>query len=82
MEILMMMDDKKKKKKILCKSSCTGDIARKRESAAIWNLKPEWSGCTTGSREVPGERKPVTRDDDDDDDDNSNNDGSRNANIL
>jgi hypothetical protein len=44
-------------------------------------LKPEWSGCTTGSREVPGERKPVTRDDDDDDD-NSNNDGSRNANIL
>jgi hypothetical protein len=36
MEILMMMDDKKKKKKkILCKSSCTGDIARKRESAAI-----------------------------------------------
>jgi hypothetical protein len=26
-------------------------------------------GCTIGSREVPGERKPVIRDDDDDDDD-------------
>jgi hypothetical protein len=27
-------------------------------------------GCTTGSREeVPGERKPMIRDDDDDDDD-------------
>jgi len=24
--------------------------------------------CTIGSREVPGERKPVIRDDDDDDD--------------
>jgi hypothetical protein len=34
-------------------------------------------GCTIGSREVPGERKPVIRDDDDDDikannDDNNN----------
>jgi hypothetical protein len=28
-------------------------------------------GCTTGSREVPGERKPVIRDDDDDDDDDT-----------
>jgi hypothetical protein len=26
-------------------------------------------GCITGSRQVPGERKPVVRDDDDDDDD-------------
>jgi hypothetical protein len=30
-------------------------------------------GCTIGSREVPGERKPVIRDDDDDDDDDNNN---------
>jgi hypothetical protein len=29
-------------------------------------------GCTTGSREVPGEMKPVIRDDDDDDDDDDN----------
>jgi hypothetical protein len=30
-------------------------------------MKPEWWGCTTGSRgEVPGERKLVIRDDDDD----------------
>jgi hypothetical protein len=28
------------------------------------NWKPEWGGCTTGSREVPGEMKPVIRDDD------------------
>jgi hypothetical protein len=31
-------------------------------------LKPEWWGCTIGSRrEVPGERKPVIKVDDDDD---------------
>jgi len=29
--------------------------------------------CAIGSREVPGERKPVIRDDDDDDDKNNNN---------
>jgi hypothetical protein len=32
-------------------------------------------GCTIGSREVPGERKPVIADDDDDDDDNDDDDG-------
>jgi hypothetical protein len=36
-------------------------------------LKTEWWGYTTGSREVPGERKPVIIDDDDDDDDGNNN---------
>jgi hypothetical protein len=29
-------------------------------------------GCTIGSREVPGERKPVIRDDEDDYDDINN----------
>jgi hypothetical protein len=29
-------------------------------------------GCTTGSREVPGERKPAIKNDDDDDDNNNN----------
>jgi hypothetical protein len=28
-------------------------------------------GCTISSREVPGEKKPVLRDDDDDDDDDT-----------
>jgi len=37
-------------------------------------LELELGGCTTGSRgEVPGERKPVTRDDDDGDDDDNDN---------
>jgi hypothetical protein len=31
-------------------------------------------GCTIGSREVPGERKPVIRDDDDDDHHHHHND--------
>jgi hypothetical protein len=51
-------------------NSCTRDIAHNKESATVWNLKPEWWG------EVPEERKPVIRsvdgDDDDDDYDNHN----------
>jgi hypothetical protein len=31
--------------------------------------------CITVSREVPGKRKPVIKNDDDDDDDNNNNNG-------
>jgi len=26
-------------------SSCTGDIAHNKESATVWNLKPEWWGA-------------------------------------
>jgi len=37
-------------------------------------------GCTTGSREVKRERKPVTRDDDDDDDNSNNHDSNNNNN--
>jgi hypothetical protein len=29
-------------------------------------------GCTTGSKEVPGERKPVVREEEEDDDDDDN----------
>jgi hypothetical protein len=40
-------------------------------------------GCTIGSREVPGERKPVIQNDDDDDDNNNNNNNNfRGQNIL
>jgi hypothetical protein len=39
-------------------------------------------GCTTGPREVPGERKPVIRDDDDDDDDDDNKNNIISINML
>jgi hypothetical protein len=39
-------------------------MAHNKESATVWNLKPEWWGAPLG------EMKPVTDDYDDDDNDN------------
>jgi hypothetical protein len=43
-------------------NSCTRDIAYNKESATVWNLKPELWGAPV-IQEVPGERKTVITDD-------------------